>query len=269
VIARDLIHANVPVLNFDSGVSDAVEYFKKTGTDFAVVMAAKDRLQGILTESSLIKLFLRFQTQKIKEELIYYRDCFDPIQLVQESEDLSALTQKIVVARGHRVVVINRQGEMIGYVSAKDIVGLLSATQKDPSSSLLSDKLNSELYIYESFFTHSPFMMHSISPDGKIQMANEILHRALGYDYGELIGKTLFDLYSKNHHEQAQKGIQKIIANGFHKTIQTEMLKKNGSILKVELASKLLEDPWKRALGTITVSRALDMDEFLSANEAY
>ncbi len=262
MIAKNLIHQNVPTLNFDSTVSEAVEFFKRTGTDFAIVMAARDRLQGVLTESALIKMFLRYQTQSEKKELIFYRDCFDPIQLIHENEDVSSLIQKIMMSKGHRVVVINSHSEMIGFVSAKDIVALLNGESSE-GSSVVSESQKSQLYIYENFFTHSPFMMHSVNLEGKIQMANEILHKALGYEYGELIGKTIYDLYSKRHHDNAEKGIQKIVANGFHKTIQTEMIRKDGTSLKVEVASKLLEDPWEKPLGTITVSRALNMDEIL------
>ncbi len=263
-LARDLMKFPIPSLSFDMTVSDALTYFQQSGTDFAVVMASKDRLQGIISESNLIKLFLRFNSQRNKEEIILYRDCLSPVQLVQETEDLSAVIQKVMMAIGHRVIVINNQGEAVGYIGPKEILTLLNGDSIRDKGKPLSPDQSSQLYIYESFFTHSPFMMHSVNPHGFIQMANEILHRALGYEHGELIGKTIFDLYSQKHHDQAQTGIQKIITHGYHKTIKTEMLKKDGSILKVELASKLLEDPWKNPLGTMTVSRALDMDEYLT-----
>jgi PAS domain S-box-containing protein len=108
-------------------------------------------------------------------------------------------------------------------------------------------------------------MMHSVNSQGFIQMANEMLHAILGYEYGELIGKTIYDLYPKRNHEKAQEGIKTIMSQGYHSIVKSEMVRKDGSHVSVELASRALEDPWKNPIGTITVSRPLEMKLLLEA----
>ena len=107
--------------------------------------------------------------------------------------------------------------------------------------------------------------MHSVNPKGEIQMANEILHKVLGYEYGELIGKTIFDLYPKENHKKAQAGIQTILHKGFHQVIQAQMITHDKSVIDVEMASRALTDQKGVAVGTITVSRPLKMDKLISS----
>lgn len=259
--ARDLMNVITPALSFDSTVQDAIHFFESHPHGFAAVSASRDRLNGVLTEGNLVRIYLRYQTQPTKEALIYYRDCFEPTQLILETEPLPEVIKKIMTSVGHRVFVINSSGELIGHITAKDVLPYLAGkkTQKGPSNPEAFDELRSQLYLYESFFSKSPFMMHSVNHQGYIQMANEMLHAVLGYEYGQLIGKTIFDLYPKENHEKAQAGIQTILSQGYHQVIKAEMLHQNGARVGVEMASRALIDPWKNPIGTITVSRPLEM----------
>lgn len=265
LIAKDLMNVNVPSLSFDATVIEAVEYFEHVKSDFAVIYATKERLQGVLTEPELIKIFLRYQSNNSKDTMIFYRDCLLPVQLVHESTGLHEVIKKVMTSVGNRIFVIDDKSELIGYITARNVLPILAGKQDAKKvAGPAFDEMKSQLYLYESFFSKSPFMMHSVNPQGYIQMANEILHQTLGYEYGELIGKTIFDLYSKQSHEKAQKGIQTIISKGYHQVVLTEMVRKNGEIIPVELASRLLEDPWHNPIGTITVSRPTDMNSILS-----
>ncbi|MGZ5278524.1 MAG: PAS domain S-box protein [Pseudobdellovibrionaceae bacterium] len=266
ITARELMNPMTPALSFDSTVQDAIAFFEKHPHQFATVSASKDRLQGVLTEGNLVKIFLRFQSQPSKDALIFYRDCFEPTQLIHQSEPFHEVVKKIMTAVGHRVFVIDEKGELVGHITAKDVLPfLVGKAEAKPMQGAAFDELKSQLYLYESFFSKSPFMMHSVNPSGFIQMANEMLHTLLGYEYGELIGKTIFDLYPKASHDQAQEGIKTILAKGYHQVIQAEMVHKNGRPIMVEMASRALEDPWKNPIGTITVSRPLDMKLLLEA----
>jgi PAS domain S-box-containing protein len=267
ITARDLMNPMTPALSFDSTVQDAIAFFEKHPRQFATVSASRDRLHGVLTEGNLVKIFLRYQSQPAKEALIFYRDCFEPTQLIHQTEAFHEVVKKVMTSVGHRVFVIDEKGDMVGHITAKDILPHLVG-KKDSKPALQGaafDELKSQLYLYESFFSKSPLMMHSVNPGGYIQMANEMLHTVLGYEYGELIGKTIFDLYPKSAHDKAQEGIKTILSKGYHKVIQAEMVHKDGSVVQVEMASRALEDPWKNAIGTITVSRPLDMKLLLEA----
>lgn len=262
-----MMNPMTPALSFDSTVQDAIAFFQKHPQQFATVSAARDRLNGVLTEGNLVKIFLRYQTQPTKDALIFYRDCFEPTQLINEGEPFHEIVKKVMTSVGHRVFVINDKGEMVGHITAKDILPHLvgKSDSKPALQGAAFDELKSQLYLYESFFSKSPFMMHSVNPGGFIQMANEMLHTVLGYEYGELIGKTIYDLYPKAAHDKAQQGIKTILAKGYHQVIQAEMVRKDGSIIGVEMASRALEDPWKNPIGTITVSRPLEMKLLLEA----
>lgn len=251
MLAKDIMNENTPTLSFDATVLDAVQFFRQHKCAFALVQASSDRVQGVLTEASLVKAYIRFQSQKTKELIILYRDCLEPLQMIQKHEDFSETVRKVMTAVGHRVFVIDDQGKVIGFITVADIL-----------PNLVGDKKWSHphLNLYESFFTKSPFMMHSISTDGHIQMANEILHAVLGYEYGQLIGKTIFDLYPKEYHEKAREGLKTILNDGYHKTVRSQMVHKDGHLIDVELVSKILSDDNKNRLGTITVSRPIDMD---------
>jgi PAS domain S-box-containing protein len=268
LIAKDLMNPSTPALSFDSTVTEAIEFFETHPHHFATVSATKDRLQGVLTEGNLVRVFLRYQTQTAKDALIFYRDCFEPAQLILQNEPFAEVVKKLMTAVGNRVFVIDTAGNMIGHITAKDILPYLAGhpTQK-PSMPVAPDagmdELRSQLYLYESFFSKSPLMMHSVNQQGLIHMANEALHAVLGYEYGELIGKTIYDLYPKESHEKAQAGIQTIFTQGYHQVVQSAMVHKNGKLVPVELSSRALEDPRKRAVGTITVSRPLEMKQLL------
>jgi PAS domain S-box-containing protein len=217
-----------------------------------------------------VRIYLRHQTHPKKDALIFYRDCLEPAQLVIEGEPYHEVVKKIMTAVGNRVFVINEQGSLVGCITAKDILPYLTGakaadSKQAPEVSKAFDELRSQLYLYESFFSKSPFMMHSVNPQGFIQMANESLHALLGYEYGELIGKTIYDLYPQQNHDKALKGIQTILKRGYHDVIAAEMVRKDRSVVRVELASRALEDPWKNPIGTITVSRPFDMNLLLAA----
>jgi PAS domain S-box-containing protein len=260
VTAYELMNKITPSLAFDSTVIDAIEFFEKSAQPFVVVVAGKDRIHGVLTEGNLVRMYLRFQSQPGKEALILYRDCFEPVQLILHTEPFAEVVKKVMTALGNRVFVIDSQGQLIGHITAKDVLPFISGRKESkPLGGAAFDELRSQMYLYESFFSKSPLMMHSVNPQGFIQMANEMLHKVLGYEYGELIGKTIYDLYPVENHEKAQKGIQTILAQGYHKIVKAQMVKKDASLFDVELASRALEDPWNNPIGTVTVSRPLDM----------
>lgn len=266
VLAKDMMHTSTPILSFDVNVPKAIEYFQLHNHGWVAISASSDRFHGVLTEAGMVRVWLRYQTQKEREALILYRDLLDPIQLINENEVFAEVVKKLMIAVGHRVFVINSAGNVVGHISAKDVLACFHADPIGGSKALTQDEsLKSHLYLYESFFSKSPFMMHSVNQKGEIQMANEMLHAMLGYSYGELIGKTIFDLYSKEVHKLAAAGIKTIFAKGYHKVVQSQMMHKNGSLVDVELVSRVLEDQNKQPIGTITVSRPMNMESLIKA----
>ena len=149
ITARDLMNPMTPALSFDSTVQDAIAFFEKHPQQFATVSAGKDRLHGVLTEGALVKVFLRYQTQPSKEALIFYRDCFEPTQLIHETEVFHEVVKKVMTAVGHRVFVIDAAGELIGHITAKDILPFLigKAEAKPAVQGAAFDEFKSQMYL--------------------------------------------------------------------------------------------------------------------------
>lgn len=259
------MNPKTPVISFEASVPEAIDYLKNHAEGFAIVQASAERFHGVVTEASMMRMFLRFQSQPDKDAVILYRDLFEPAQLIQEDEFFPELVKKIVTAVGSRVFVINRAGALAGYITAKDILPYFSQTPPSAAAEAKPmEHLRSDLYLFETFFAKSPFMMHSVNKEGHIRMANEMLHSVLGYEYGELIGKTIFDLYPKEAHAQAAAGIKTIFSKGFHQVVRGKMVNKAGEAIEVELVSRALTNQLNEIVGTMTVSRPFDMNYLLT-----
>lgn len=265
--AKEIMSTQTPTMTFDASVTEAIESMKSNPLSFSAVMASKDRFHGVLTEAVLMRIYLRYQTQSEKDALIFYRDCFEPMQLVHVNEVFPEIVKKVMTAVGHRVFVIDNEGNIVGHITAKDLLPLFSPTglKTNNPNHITNENVKSGLYLYENFFTKSPFMMHSVNSDGQIQMANEVLHTVLGYPYGDLIGKTIFDLYPKESHEKAAEGIKTILDKGFHKVVRGKMVTQGKKTIDVELMSRALVDQTGKNVGTVTVSRPIDMEFLVKA----
>lgn len=257
--AKNIMRRKTPVLSFDTTVPEAIEFLKNSVEGFAAVQASPERIHGVLTEGPLMQIFLRYQANTERDTLILHRDLFEPAQLTNEDELLPEIVKKVVTAVGNRCFVINKQSQVVGYITAKDILPYFSPTGPVMDDKKPMENLKSDLYLYETFFAKSPFMMHSVNREGVIQMANEILHTVLGYEYGELIGKTIFDLYPASAHSKAEAGIRTIFTKGYHKVVHAKMVNKKSEMVDVELVSRALTNQYSETIGTMTVSRPMDM----------
>lgn len=263
--AKNIMHRSTPVLPFSATIPEAIEFLKAQPKGFAIVQASADRFHGVLTEAQLMRIFLRYQAHPERETLILYRDLFEPAQLIHEDEYFPEIVKKLVSAAGNRVFVIDKRSDVVGYITAKDILPYFSPRGADGQAELEGgEALKSNIYLYESFFIKSPFMMHSVNREGVIQMANEVLHRVLGYEFGELTGRTIFDIYPKEHHAKAEAGLKTILNQGYHTAVAAEMLDREGKSVAVEMVSRVLTDQRQSPVGTMTVSRPLDMNLLLT-----
>lgn len=267
--AKNVMNRATPVISFSSTVPEAIEFLRQQPKGFAVVQAASDRFHGVLTEGQMMRIYLRYSAHPEQDALIFYRDLFEPVQLVHEDEYFPEIVKKLVTASGHRVFVMNSKSDVVGFITAKDILPYFSlkGDGKAASEPKQYEKLTSDLYLYESFFAKSPFLMHSVNREGVIQMANEMLHSVLGYEFGELVGRTIFDLYPQSAHSKAEAGLKTILSQGFHSVVQSEMLTKKGEPVQVEMVSRALSNQFQDVVGTMTVSRPMDMKVILSALE--
>jgi hypothetical protein len=73
-----------------------------------------------------------------------------------------------------------------------------------------------------------------------------------------LIGKTIYDLYPHNQHSYAKSGLDIIKSGGSYTNTGTAMVKKDGSLIYVSLASSGLKNSKGQFLATITASRVME-----------
>lgn len=273
--AKHMMKPIVLTFSLETTVHEAINLMKVQQQSSVAVISGLKNHHGIITEINLMRIFLRWQMQQDKKQLVHYLECLEHMQLVGENETFPDVVKKIVASPGNRIFVINRDFDLVGTIAARDILPVLVGTESGhdimhdgtQAEAIAFEKeietLRSELYLYENFFTYSPYMMHSSNTEGVIRMANDMLHAVLGYNKGELIGKTIFDIYPQENHEKAREGMKKIIKHGYHQMIHAQMVSKNKTVIDVEMASRQLSDQTGKPVGTITVSRPLKQKDLL------
>ena len=270
VLAKNIMRKVVPCLSFEATVPEAIEYFKKQEYGFALVQASASRFQGVLTEGNLMRIYLRHRAHPSEDGLIMYRQFFESAQLIHEDEPFAEIIKKLVTSERNRIFVINGESEVVGFISVRDILPHLSLQGADGKFKSTPTPIKeaafpaegdaaSDLYLYETFFSQSPFLMHSVNREGVIRMANSILHRVLGYGDGELIGSSVFDIYPKNVMDLVRQSLSEILDDGDFKVVKGQMVHKTGQLVDVEMVSRALLNQKGTVIGTVTVTRPLDM----------
>ena len=261
--AKNMMHAPVPFFEYDTSLSELFDKLSHLPQGFAVV-GQSQKAHGVIHEGTLLQIFLKHKQTPKYNTLIHYRSFFDPIQFVQQEESLESILKKVLTSVGNRIFVINSDTEIVGYITAKDVLPQFLGA-REQSYDETAKKWETDFYFYENFFDKAPFMMHSVNSQGQIQMANEMLHRVLGYDYPQLIQRHLSDLYTSENWQKAQKGVKVIFKEGFHKVVKSAMVTKSGQSIDVELASRGLLNTGGQVVGTVTVSRPLDMNVLIQS----
>lgn len=266
--AKNLMRTRPFTLPLETEVTTAIKYFKENEISSLPIASGAKKYHGMLTETGLLQIFLRYQASPKQNMLAQYRKYLQPVQFVNEDETFPDIVKKLMASTTHVIFVIDGEFNVVGSISFRDVLPLLS--DLNPSEHELGAELDqvvrlkSDLYFYESFFNFSPFMMHSADPEGVIQMANQILHTTLKYENGALIGKTIFDIYPPENHEKARAGLKQIFSHGYHKLVEVQMVCRTGEIINVELASRMLRDQTNRPMGSITVARPTDTTDLFT-----
>ena len=267
------------LLGSGEAIVDAVEVYNSKNFTTAAVITPLGEILGQLTDMDLLKALVHHKNQGVKySKIIHAKEYFEPVFYVNEEDHLKDVIREMTKSSTHRVLVKGRRDKITGIISPKDILHKLHETENNEATLFeelqslykenesLKEKLSemsNYLQTYDAVFQSGLYMLHSVDSSGRIILANEKLHETLGYDAGELLGKTIFDIYPSTVHREASAGLKKVMADGRHNLTYSSMVKKDGSIIRVDLASASLRDENGHFLGTFTISRQYGSDAML------
>jgi PAS domain S-box-containing protein len=279
--AKDLMTHNPKYIQSGEELRSAVSFFLQNDVRFAPVITPLGEIIGLLSEFSLVKASLRHYLDPEKhEKIIHHKDILEEVFFVEEEDSLDTVIKVLIKSPSHRIVVLSKQKKLMGIISPKDILRFITGESKksiDLRTELETTKKQAEklsiqlsslqenLKKFQSLYNETPYMMHSVDAHGTIILANKKIHQVLGYREGELIGKSLTDLYPQTVHHEAMYGLRRIMDSGYHHTVYTTFVTKDGQKIRVDIASSSLKDQDGNFMGTISISREIDSEHLLRA----
>jgi PAS domain S-box-containing protein len=272
----------IPVAN---EIQKTIEQFLELGITSAPVLDNYGKLAGMITEINLITAYFRAETKKDgKNKLVHHPDLLDPIETISETDSISETVKKMVKSKNHRIVVLDKYDKVIGIVSPKDVLKAVTGNlnkmtkgqrelqeAKESVKAISSQLENAQQVIakLQGYLQEAPYMIHSVNEKGVIILTNAKIESTLGYAPGELEGKTIYDLYTKDHAEEARIGLKRLVKEGRMDPILTSMKKKNGDAVPVETISTALTNQKGEFIGTITMSRTVTNEMLKSLADAF
>ncbi len=277
--ALDLMTPNLKTVASGDTLEDIIKLFLEQGITSSPVKNPLGETLGVFTELSLLKAFMLHKTKFGKSDRVgHHIELFDEAVYINASAPLSEVVKLLIQSSNHRLLVQDDKKKVIGIISPKDIMRAMIGVS-NPSQNLkeklkeAEDQLQSSLHkiseieknleVYRNVFQETPYMIHAADFSGKIIMSNRSEHEALGYKMGELIGKSIYDLYAPQMHAEAKRGLELIKEKGFHHMTYTTLVKKDGTPLRCDIVSSAMRDKDGQFLSTVTVLRPVDSEELL------
>ena len=120
---------------------------------------------------------------------------------------------------------------------------------------------------YRSLYHHTPAMLHSIDPSGRLLSVSDYWSEALGYTREEVQGHKLTDYLTPASRKYAEEQIfPAFFENGFIKNVPYQFVKKNGEIIETQLSAISERDDNQRTVRSLAVS--IDVSERNRAERA-
>ncbi len=120
---------------------------------------------------------------------------------------------------------------------------------------------------FRSLYHHTPAMLHSIDPQGRLVSVSAYWAEVMGYDRDEVIGRKLTDFFSPDSREYAETTvIPEFFKTGFCQDIPYQFVKKNGEKIDVLLSAIADRDTNGNIVRSLAVS--IDVTQRNRAEEA-
>lgn len=244
-------------------------------TTVPVVNKAGDVI-GVLTDFHLLRGLLRARQETKLKKLGDIMDEMDPVVTVDEADSIVEAFRLMIQSPNHRIYALH-EGKLVGAVSPKDLLLYMAGVKTNAEASMdnvvqkqiesiLKELADTRRLLsgYQQMFLDAPYLMHSVDMNGKIIAANRMIHYVLGYEDGELLGRTIKHLYPPENFRAAAEGLETVRKLGFHPLVNVTMVKKDGDLVRVDIASTARKDEKGEPDGTITVGRLSDSYRMLN-----
>jgi PAS domain S-box-containing protein len=97
---------------------------------------------------------------------------------------------------------------------------------------------------YRSLYHHTPAMLHSIDPGGRLISVSDYWVEVMGYSKDEVIGRNLTDFFTPESRQYAETTVfPQFFQNGFCQDIPYQFVKKDGGKIDVLLSAIADRDP--------------------------
>jgi PAS domain S-box-containing protein len=263
-------------LEQDMLLAEAAQFFASHKLTTVPVTGSGGEIVGVLSDFHLLRALLKSRNETLALYLRDIADELDPVVTIHEDESIVSAFRLMVQSPNHRIYALHGN-KLSGALSPKDVL-LYMAGVKDRTDQVLNavvqkqieqilKELNDarrQLSDYQSLFHDSPYLMHSVDLQGKVTAANRMIHFVLGYEDGTLVGKSLRQLYPPENYKRAVEGLETVKKLGFHPLVNVVMVKKDGSLVRVDVASTAKLDDKGEPVGTITVGRLSDSHRMIN-----
>lgn len=279
--AADIMTPDPKMLSSTESLQEVVRYFLDHHIKSSPVIHPNGEILGILTEFSLVKAYMAHKGKfNLSHQVGHHTELLDPVSYIGYDANLFTILNQMIEAPTHRLLVRDIHKKVIGIICPRDLMTIMVGDLQ--STHNLQDRLKESEYllrqsltkieqlerhyeVYSQVFHEIPYMMHAVDENGIIIMANKREHKVLGFADGELVGKSIFELYSPSVHGEAKRGLKTVIETGKHSVTYTTLIRKDGTPIKCDIASSALRDENGKFLSTISVLRPIDTEELLRA----
>ena len=108
---------------------------------------------------------------------------------------------------------------------------------------------------YRSLYHHTPAMLHSIDPKGRLLSVSDYWAQTMGYARKEVIGRSLTDFFTPQARTFALKTVfPQFFRDGFCSDIPYQYVRKNGEIIDASMSAIAERDSDGRILRSLAVS---------------
>ena len=185
-----------------------------------------------------------------------------PVRLAFESGRTEKATHTHTDAEGRHVFVEVSAFPMKD--ESGNVVSVIELVQDVTDRVRLQQELLEAEKRYRTLYDEAPDMMYSVDSEGRIILFNDAFRRELGYEEGELFGKSLFDLVAPELKPTCTAKFEKLRAKGTYEGDLT-LVAKDGRRIPVHVKSRAVYDSEGRFVMSDAIMRNLTEQKSLEA----